>query len=156
MANHSDDAPLAWVWSEYRGLTAGGARDEVVEVLTVAERVEAGASTPVAETVGAGPETAPASSATPSSATHGGGATGPILGALILTILGLLWFASSDKKPSAPAEKEPAPAMSSEPAPSAPQPPAASAPAQPAPLANPAPAAPEPAKPAPRRQRRHR
>jgi hypothetical protein len=151
MANHSDDAPLAWVWSEYRGQTAGGAPDEVVELLTVAGRVQTDASTPIVDRADETPETAPVPGAS-----HGSVATGPILGALILTIVGLLWLASSDNKSAAPADKEPAPATASEPAPSAPPPPAVSAPAESAPAASPPPAAPEPEKPVPRRQRRHR
>lgn len=154
MTNHSDETPLAWVWSEYRGQLSGGAPIESNEVVTVAEQGASDASTPAAENLVA----APAGAVEPV-AGKSADATGLLLAALILTILGLLWFASSDKKTAPTAEISPAPALSSEPAPSpaaVPAPPAASAPAEPAPAATPAPAAPEPEKPAPRRPRRHR
>jgi hypothetical protein len=132
MANNSDDTRQAWVWSEYRGEQAGGAPLEAIEVFEVAE-------------------IAPAPTAAQS-----GGATGLILAAFVLTILGLLWFASGSNKPETAAEKSAPPAVSSEaPPPSEPAPPPAVAapPADPAPAATPAPA---PEKPAPRRQKRHR
>lgn len=130
MANNSDDTRQAWVWSEYRGEQAGGAPLEAIEVFEVAE-------------------IAPAPTAAQS-----GGATGLILAAFVLTILGLLWFASGSNKPETTAEKSAPPAVSSEaPPPSEPAPPpaVAASPADPAPAATPA-----PEKPAPRRQKRHR
>lgn len=154
MTNHSDESPLAWVWSEYRAQLSGRAPIQVVEVVAVAERGASGASTSAAENPGAVP-----AGAVERAAGKSADATGFLLAALILTILGLLWFASSDKKTAPTVEISPAPALSSEPAPSpaaVPEPPAASAPAEPAPAATPAPAAPEPDKPAPRRPRRHR
>jgi len=154
MAKHSDETPLAWVWSEYRGQVSGGAPIEVVEVVTVDERGASDASTPAAESPGAD-----SAVAVPPATSKSGDAAGLVLAALILTILGLFWFASSDKKPAPTADQSPSPAISAAPEPpppADPAPPAVSAPAEPAPAATPASAAPEPEKPAPRRPRRHR
>lgn len=132
MANNSDDAPQAWVWSEYRGEQAGVAPLEAIEVFEVAEIVPA------------------------PTAAQSGGSTGLILAAFVLTVLGLLWFASGGNKPETTVDKSTPPAVSSEaPTPSepAPTPAVAAPPADPAPAATPAPA---PEKSAPHRQKRHR
>jgi hypothetical protein len=170
MANHSDDTSLAWVWSQYRGEQASGAKVEIIDVeeigdvSTTAGRVPedeppANASSDDVESALREPALAPASSAG-----HASGATGPLLAALILTILGLLWFASSDKKTEATVDKGVRPDVStgSPPAP-APAPPvsdsgqtAAPAPAAATPSANPT--APPPVgegHPTRHRQRRH-
>jgi hypothetical protein len=135
MANNSDDTRQAWVWSEYRGEQAGGAPPETIEIFEVARVAEIAPAPAVAQS---------------------GGATGLVLAAFVLTVLGLLWFASGGDKPATTADKAAPPAVSSEaPPPSEPAPtPAVAAPAaDPAPVATPAP---EPEKPAPRRQKRHR
>jgi hypothetical protein len=157
MAIHSDDTPLAWVWSEYRGERVDGAPGEDVEVAAVVERIETDASSPATESAAAAPGAASAPGVS-----QGSAATGPILAALILTILGLLWFASTDKKPEATAVKSAAPSVSSETAPSTPPPPPATAAPVVTESATPAPA--PAAAPAPgneqhgprHRQRRHR
>lgn len=132
MANHSDDAPLAWVWSQYRGELTSGAPVEGAQAPTVAKRIEAVASNPAGENAVSEANVAPAPSVAPNN-----GATGAMLAALILTILGLLWVASTGRKPETNAEKSDPPAVSSETAP-APPPPSE-------PTAVPSPAAPAPA-----------
>ena len=142
MANNFDDAPQAWVWSEYRAEQAGGA-PVVNEVLTVVESVDA----PLSD-ISAAPV-----------AGQGGSAAGLILAAFVLTILGLLWFTSGGNKPEATADQSAAPAGStaSPPVAEPASPPAAAvAPADPAPAVAAPPSAPEPEKPAPHRHRRHR
>ena len=163
MANHSDDTSLAWVWSQYRGEQASGAKVEVVEVVegsTVAGRISAdrspgvGADSDIPE-----PVLAPSSTAGQTNA-----ATGPLLAALILTILGLLWFASADKKTETTTEKVAPPEVSTGSAPVQAQTPPAPAAgetavpdsAEPRPTASPTAPAPAGEHHAPRhRQRRH-
>jgi len=152
MANQSYDAPQAWVWSEYRGFVADDAPVQGVAAAT--PEIDA---TPIAESVQESTSVAPAPAAR-----EGGNATAPILAALILAILGLLGFASSDKKSEATNEKSAPPSVVAEPAP-APAPPAASAPpvvavpAEPAPTATPTAPATGSEQHAPHhRQRRHR
>jgi hypothetical protein len=163
MANHSDDTSLAWVWSQYRGEQVSGAKVEIIDVVeigdvsTTAGRVPADESP--ADATSALPEPVLAPSST---ADHASGATGPLLAALIATILGLLWFASADKNPEATVSKGATPAAPAG-SPPAPAPPesdsgqtAAPAPAVAAPMANPT--APPPAgdqHPSRHRQRRH-
>lgn len=161
MANHSDDTSLAWVWSHYRGEQASGATvdvDEVVEVSSVAGRIPADRSPGVgAESDIPEPVLAPSSTTGQTST-----ATGPLLAALILTILGLLWFASADKKTDTTVEKADTPEVSTGSAPvSDPTPPASGETAVPAiatpeSTANPAAPAPAAEHHTPRhRQRRH-
>lgn len=141
MSNHSDETPQAWVWSHYRGELAGGAPVGVDEILSVASPVTAEGSRPSEGSPGATPGIATTAGAYESSVS-----TGPILAGLILTILGLLWFASADKKHEANAEKGATPPVStgpeSAPAPSSPPPSAGTTavqtPADPAPAASPA------------------
>lgn len=90
MLNQSDDTSLAWVWSQYRGEQGNVAKASIAdgEVSVAAEAVNAVTK----------PGFAASSTGTQASAT-----TGPLLAALIMVIMGLLWFASTDKKPEAPA-----------------------------------------------------
>lgn len=160
MANHSDETQLAWVWSQYQGEKTAGAPVEVIEVSTI------GGSVAVDEPVAAAASAAPTPDLPPSSAIgQGNGAAGPVLAALILTILGLLWFASADKKQESAVSRDASPDVSSgsAPVPVPPSPPQTSgqtatpAPAEPAPTARQTSPAPVGEHPAPRhRQQRHR
>ncbi len=160
MSNRSDETPHAWVWSQYRGELAGSAPVGAEQALSAANTVTSEGSKPSAGGAGAAPGIV-----TGAGAHESRGSTGPILAALILTILGLLWLASADKNHEANDGKGATPSVttSTEPSPAPASPPVSSGatavqpPPEPAPTASPA--APGPASEhhgAQRRQRRHR